>query len=568
MSRSRVDRRELLGLGAIVVIAAAVRFVGLPGRGTWDADQGHDMLVLLKLVRDGQIPLLGPPTSIGAFHHGALYYYLLAPAAFVSAADPTVVVAAIALAGIAAVAVTWWLARSISGPIAGFVAALLMALSASAIDESTFIWNPNLIALSSAVALAAAWRGRTTGRARWWLLAAFGLLVTMQCHVLGVALFPPIVAFWVATWRVTPAGPERQRLTWAGLGGIALIALGYVPLLAYELGHDFAESRAALAFIASGGTGVTIALPIRLLFVGLRILAWPLTGLLTNGLVIGVVVGVVVVVGLAWRAGAGSGRERTAARWLLATLAFGWVVLTFGAAGLSTVTPLPVDHYHAFLDPVVFVALGMVVAAVWHGLQLRLAAGRADRQVTDGGAGGALPQADVQLPATDGAPAIGETEAAGPEIPANGLRAGLAGIVVCLVVLIAWNVVNWPPAVARDGGWPAARIAADRIEAAAGDRPIQLIGLPTFKSTEAYGFPLERDGRAVVEAIPLVPIVGGPVPDPTAAAVVLCDALFVQGCGGPAEDAEVESLWPGPLSLVDRWEPAPGRTISVYLPAP
>ena len=119
----------------------------------------------------------------------------------------------------------------------------------------------------------------------------------MQCHVLGIALLPPIVAFWVATWRVTPAGPERRRLTWSGLGGVAIIALGYVPLLVSELGHDFAESRAALAFIASGGTGVTIALPIRLLFVGLRILAWPLTGLLTNGLVIGVVVGVTVVVG-------------------------------------------------------------------------------------------------------------------------------------------------------------------------------------------------------------------------------------------------------------------------------
>ena len=49
--------------------------------------------------------------------------------------------------------------------------ALVMALSASAIDESTFIWNPNLIALSSAVTLAAAWRRRTTGHAAWWLLS-------------------------------------------------------------------------------------------------------------------------------------------------------------------------------------------------------------------------------------------------------------------------------------------------------------------------------------------------------------------------------------------------------------
>ena len=35
--------------------------------------------------------------------------------------------------------------------MAGAVAGLAAAMSAAAIDESTFIWNPNLIALSSAV---------------------------------------------------------------------------------------------------------------------------------------------------------------------------------------------------------------------------------------------------------------------------------------------------------------------------------------------------------------------------------------------------------------------------------
>ena len=59
--------------------------------------------------------------------------------------------------------VTWWLARSIGGPVAGLVAGLAMAVSASAVDESTFIWNPNLIALSSSVALAGAWYAWTTG---------------------------------------------------------------------------------------------------------------------------------------------------------------------------------------------------------------------------------------------------------------------------------------------------------------------------------------------------------------------------------------------------------------------
>ena len=64
---ARVEARELIALGGILVLAALLRFIDLPTRGMWDADQGHDMLVLRAFVHDGVIPLLGPPTSIGTF---------------------------------------------------------------------------------------------------------------------------------------------------------------------------------------------------------------------------------------------------------------------------------------------------------------------------------------------------------------------------------------------------------------------------------------------------------------------------------------------------------------------
>ena len=164
-SRPRPGLALVLVPIGLLVLAALLRLPDLATRGTWDADQGHDMLMLRALVRDGVIPLLGPPTSIGDVHHGALYYYLLSPAAFLTGGDsPLAVTALIALAGIAAVLVTWWLARSIGGPVAGIVAGVAMAVSTSAVDESTFIWNPNLIALSSAIALAGAWRAWSTPR--------------------------------------------------------------------------------------------------------------------------------------------------------------------------------------------------------------------------------------------------------------------------------------------------------------------------------------------------------------------------------------------------------------------
>ena len=126
---------DRLALPLLLVLAAALRLPGLATRGTWDADQGHDMLVLRRLVHDGIVPLLGPPTSIGDVHHGAWYYYLLSPAAALTGGDqPLAVVALIALAGILAVGVVWWLARAVAGPAAGDFAGMVLPTSAAAID--------------------------------------------------------------------------------------------------------------------------------------------------------------------------------------------------------------------------------------------------------------------------------------------------------------------------------------------------------------------------------------------------------------------------------------------------
>ena len=275
------------------------------------------MLMLRALVRDGVIPLLGPPTSIGDVHHGALYYFLLAPAAAITGGDsPLAVVAWIALAGIAAVGVTWWLARSIAGPVAGFVAGLAMAISPAAVDESTFIWNPNLIALSSAVALAGAWRAWTTRRPAWWLVAAVGTAITMQCHVLGVTLLPVVGALLVADLRRRTVALERRTLIRAGVGGVAIIAASFLPLVIHELTTNFSEVQAALAYLRAGGDPSTVAPIPRFLVVASRVVSWPLVGLITTGLG-AAAVAIAGVSGVAvWRSLAGAGDERVAVRWL------------------------------------------------------------------------------------------------------------------------------------------------------------------------------------------------------------------------------------------------------------
>jgi flagellar biosynthesis protein FliQ len=537
-----LDRRRLVLIGVpvgLLVLAAVLRLPDLATRGTWDSDQGHDMLVLRAFVRDGVVPLLGPPTSIGDVHHGALYYYLLSPAALLTGGDsPLAVVTLIALAGIAAVLVTWWLARDIGGPVAGLVAGLAMAVSASAVDESTFIWNPNLIALSSAIALAGAWRAWTTRDPRWWLLAAVGTAITMQCHVLGVTLLPIVGGLLVADARSRAPGGQRRRVWGFGLAGLGIVALSFLPLVVHELTNDFSEVGAALDYLRAGGDTTAIGPIGRFLIIAVRVISWPLSGLLTDA-PIAALIGTAVVVAIAvWCGAFGTTRERQAARWLGFGLLWTAGFLTFGSPSLSTIVPgLPNDHYHAFADPMVFTLVGMGAAVLWRG-----------------GRRGAVARP------SSGATAPSEA-AVGPATRVDrSVVPGRVLAVVGIVALVAFGLANQPAAVHSDGGFPGADRAAARIVASGGPQ-LTLRSLPDFKSTEAYGYPLIRAGASVT-----VDAGSGPVAQEAGTLVIICDALYATAigapCGGPAEAVVAPPARFG--QPIDRFEAAPGRTISVY----
>jgi 4-amino-4-deoxy-L-arabinose transferase-like glycosyltransferase len=525
----RLGRAELLVLVALLVLAALTRLPGLDDRGRWDADQGTDMRVLRALVVDGEVPLLGPRTSIGTFHHGAVYYYLLAPAAFLSGADPVAVTGMIALLGIGAVAGIWWLARLVAGPLGAAIAGLLAAVSPAGIDESTFIWNPNPIPLFASLAYAGAILGWRTGRARWWVLAGAGAMVTLHLHVLGAVIVLPLAAAWVADLvRRRRAGDDTRGTLRGGLGGLLVIAAGFVPLLLSELGTGFAEVRGILEYVVGGGREAAMGMGGRIATVGLRSITWPLTGLLTDRLAVSMLVALAVIVltGIAvlprrdprpWSPGT--------ERWLAATLAVSVLLLAIFASSLAVIIPeLPNDHYHAFLDPVVLTLVAAGLVRVLGPVHRALAPGDA---------------------------------------PGTFRRSGVA---LAVIVLVAIGATAWPPATAPDGGWPLADDAAARVHARTAGTSIDLHGLPVFKNDNALRFPLERRGA------PVIPV---PVPANTGvgflSVVIVCDPLFDEvtgvACGGPAEDAWLATTDHDALTLVDRFEAGPRRTISVYADA-
>lgn len=528
--RSRFTRHlDWLSFASVVIAATLVRLPGIAARGRFDADQGTDMLVLLRMTRDGVLPLLGAKTSVGDFHQAALYYYALWPAAVVSDGDPTVVTLWIAFLGIAAVALAWWLGRAMAGPnavgrgsIAGFAAGILVAVSPAAIEVSTFIWNPNLIPVFALIALSAAWHAHRSRRARWWILAIAAGGAIPGLHVIGVAFLVGIGVLWLVELGQSPAAERRGLLIAAG-AGFVVIGLMFLPLLVHELQTGFAESRLVLGYLAggslAGGPGVLERLPFTLL----RIISAPFVGLVTDVPAIAAGVTATMFVLVTARLVLSRGPERTGLAWLVWLLAFGTAALVIGAPSLQHVVPgLPNDHYHAFLDPLLAVAAGVAIAGV---------------------ALGSMPSA-VLSPAVSPA------------------RFSLAAVILVGLVLV--SVARWPPSLDPEGGWPAMRAAGERVLENAGRAPVHFMSLPGFKQPDAVAYPFVRAGGQVASGR----IQSGEL------LVVACDRLFAPviaaPCGGAAEDALVEARaaeegTPPPV-LVDRFDASPRTSISIYAP--
>jgi hypothetical protein len=523
---------ELAGLIAIFVAAAALRLVSLPVRGGWDSDQGTEMLALRAALAAGRLPTFGPEaiSVASSFHHGALYYDLLLPAAWLGNGDPTWVVAEIALLSLIVIPITWWLARSIAGPVAGLTAAFLAATSAALVGYATFIWNPTLVQPGAAIAFLGAWQALRSRKAAWWSVAAVGTAIAVQAHIAAAVIILPLAAAFLVDLRRGPTGHRRRTAVW-GLIGALIFTATYLPVIVHELGNNFSETRGMVAYFSDPNSTSTISPVLRLIFAMIRLLAWPLTRWpmvdRNGGVMVAFMVATAIIMGLVWRLGMtartaaavdpstpASAPSTSAVERFGVRLIGGWLLILIVALGLGLhavsevqAEELPTEQYHVVVDPLVFIAVGLIAAGLWRELPKRW------------------------LTTTRRAVAL-----------------------IALAALVVWNAGHMPPLTSQDGGWPAAQAAAARVEKDAAGAPAALVPLFAEKGSDAYLYPLTRDDFALVS------------PANARVVILLCDTYWLKvSCDMADAQWLTANGWSDASTRVDRFTAgAPYRILSVY----
>lgn len=234
---------EVLLVCLIVAGAIVVRFYNFPNRVTFWSEQARSLIVSADYLKKPS--LLGQEyferhDHFGhVLYSGALFNYLLAPLLLVSK-NPVFITIFFSLLDIVTGAVLYLVARKVFGPAVGLLSALVFLFNDYMIYHSLFIWIYNFLPLVGILTvylihLFMTRRGKPTA----FLLGIVnGFGIGLQILYAPIALGVLIYIFWKKKMRIL--------VTVYYIAGVAIVNL---PMILFDLRHDFYNTRTYLTYL-------------------------------------------------------------------------------------------------------------------------------------------------------------------------------------------------------------------------------------------------------------------------------------------------------------------------------
>lgn len=229
-------KRKHLILVGILLLASFTRLYHLEKYAGFDFDQ-ELAANSAKRILDGKFTLIGQETSVGGIFVGPSYYYLTALLLLTSKGNPEIMFQFQALLGMLTSYLLFLVGERYS-TTAGLVASLTYAVSDRfiRIDQSS---NPtNGVVFLTALSLWMATSDRFSASLRQVFTSSIAGFAT-QMHPSGFALVVLPLTLFLET--------QRKRMSWVILS-VASFCFWFIPLLVFDLRHEFLNLRGLLSF--------------------------------------------------------------------------------------------------------------------------------------------------------------------------------------------------------------------------------------------------------------------------------------------------------------------------------
>lgn len=244
-------RKYLIVLLVIICLSAFVRLYRITDYMHFLGDEGRDVLVVKRIIKDHQFTLLGPITSVGSMYLGPIYYYMMAPFLFIFNMNPVGPAVMIALLSILTIMIIYILGIEFFDFPTSIIASLLYAFSPLVIVYSRFSWNPNAVPFFALLIIYSLLKIAIKKQDNWSYICGLSLGVILQLHYLSL-MFIPIILIVLAVFR---------KLDVKLIIKIILSSLiTFSPFILFEFRHNFPNLQTVLRFITIRGNAATFAL--------------------------------------------------------------------------------------------------------------------------------------------------------------------------------------------------------------------------------------------------------------------------------------------------------------------
>lgn len=240
----------IFGLFCILLLGAAVRFYKIREYMVFLGDEGRDALVVKQIIVDHKFTLLGPTTSVGSMYMGPIYYYFMVPFLWAFNLDPVGPSYMVAIFSVATIALLFYTVNRYYSARAALLASFFYAISPLTIFYGRSSWNPNLVPFFSLLIIFAVCKVVIEKSNLYLLLVGAALGICVQLHYISLVLVP-IIFVCLALVRF------RIPIVYYLLGIFGFLNT-FSPFLAFELRHNFTNSRAVLAFLEKGNENKSV----------------------------------------------------------------------------------------------------------------------------------------------------------------------------------------------------------------------------------------------------------------------------------------------------------------------
>lgn len=232
----------------LLILGSILRLYRLRATMQFLGDQGRDALIARGILMERDPAFIGPVTSVGNMYLGPLYYYFMMFPLMLTYPDPSGPAYAVAVVGIATLALIYLLGREMVGEKVALITMGLYAISPVIITNVRFSWNPNIVPFFALLLVYGLYK-TLTGNDRYWLLVGMCATVLFQLHYITLILIGCAGLVWLRSLFVQVRAKHYRKDFFVGsLLSLVLFAASLIPLAIFDTKHDYLNAKAFASF--------------------------------------------------------------------------------------------------------------------------------------------------------------------------------------------------------------------------------------------------------------------------------------------------------------------------------